>query len=83
MYTPFRLIKGNINGGSRKRMSSSMIFKTIDAGYFLGSIICVSRKEEAFKQHWELVDGQQRMISLSLILAAIYSKLDEFSKEIY
>ena len=52
-----------------------------DAGYFLGSIICVSRKEEALKQHWELVDGQQRMISLSLILAAIYSKLDEFSKE--
>lgn len=52
-----------------------------DTGYFLGSVIGISVKEGPLKQHWELVDGQQRMISLSLILAAIYSKLDEFYKE--
>jgi uncharacterized protein with ParB-like and HNH nuclease domain len=51
-----------------------------DIGYFLGTIICVIAKDEAKKQHWELVDGQQRMISLSLIFAAIYSKLNEFSE---
>jgi len=47
-----------------------------DRGYFLGSIICINRtKRPLDKQEWELVDGQQRMITLSLLYAAIYAKL--------
>jgi len=44
--------------------------------YFLGSIICVDRSPESHSsKHLELVDGQQRLTSLSLLLAAIYSRL--------
>lgn len=49
-----------------------------DNGYFLGSIICIDKSPESnSSKQLELVDGQQRMTSLSLLLAAIYSKLKE------
>lgn len=48
-----------------------------DKGYFLGSIICINQGSDPFKPQLELVDGQQRMITLSLLYAAIYSKLNE------
>lgn len=48
-----------------------------DMGYFLGSIICINQGSDPFKPDLELVDGQQRMITLSLLYAAIYSKLNE------
>lgn len=46
--------------------------------YFLGSIICINQSQDALTvQSLELVDGQQRMTTLSILLAAIY---DSFSK---
>lgn len=41
--------------------------------YFLGSIICINQSQDALTvQSLELVDGQQRLTTLSLLLAAIY-----------
>ncbi|CAM3771929.1 Protein of unknown function [Pseudomonas synxantha] len=41
--------------------------------YFLGSIICINQSQDALTvQSLELVDGQQRMTTMSLLLAAIY-----------
>ena len=53
-------------------------------GYYLGSIICINPYADAFAvQRLEVVDGQQRLTTLSLLFAAIYqtfksreSKLD-------
>ncbi|MGS2724908.1 DUF262 domain-containing protein [Porticoccus sp. GXU_MW_L64] len=45
-----------------------------DRGYFLGSIICINQSEDSLaNQTLELVDGQQRMTTLSLFLAALYA----------
>lgn len=54
-----------------------------DNGYFLGSIICVSRSKAAMSDFalLEVIDGQQRMTTISLLLAALYSKLLPFKKE--
>ncbi len=44
-----------------------------EANYFLGSIICINQSKDALAlQSLELVDGQQRVTTLSLLLAAIY-----------
>ena len=49
-----------------------------DPNYFLGSIICINQAQDALAiQELELVDGQQRMTTISLLLAAIYQKLSE------
>jgi len=51
-----------------------------DYGYFLGSIICINQSKDTLKtQQLEIVDGQQRMTTLSLLYAAIYSYLKEFN----
>lgn len=43
--------------------------------YFLGSIICINQSQDALTvQSLELVDGQQRMTTLSLLLAAVYHR---------
>lgn len=45
-----------------------------DLNYFLGSIICINQSSDALSiQQLELVDGQQRMTTLSILLSAIYS----------
>ncbi|MFA7553120.1 MAG: DUF262 domain-containing HNH endonuclease family protein [Spongiibacteraceae bacterium] len=45
-----------------------------DRGYFLGSIICINQSDDSLAdQTLELVDGQQRMTTLSLFLAALYA----------
>ncbi|MET3174849.1 UNVERIFIED_ORG: hypothetical protein ABIB52_002703 [Arthrobacter sp. UYCu721] len=45
-------------------------------GYFLGSIICINQQKDATDiAQLELVDGQQRMTTLSIMLAALYSCL--------
>lgn len=49
-----------------------------DPGHYMGSIICVRESDELSPTSeliYELVDGQQRLTTLSIMLAAIYSKL--------
>jgi uncharacterized protein with ParB-like and HNH nuclease domain len=47
-----------------------------NAGYFLGSIICINPKEAVEKPQMEIVDGQQRLLTLSLLFSAIYHALE-------
>lgn len=50
-----------------------------ESGYYLGSIICINRaKDDKDTRQFELVDGQQRMMTISLLLASIYHALDTF-----
>lgn len=45
-------------------------------GYFLGSMICINRSDDTMQvQELEVVDGQQRLITLSLLYAAIHACL--------
>jgi len=49
-----------------------------DPGYFMGSIICVNDAQTITAGDeiiFEVVDGQQRLTTLSLVLAAIHAKL--------
>jgi hypothetical protein len=47
-----------------------------DPGYFLGSIICINQSTDALSvQKLELVDGQQRLTTLSLLFASVYHEL--------
>lgn len=51
-----------------------------DPGYFMGSIICVNDNPElppGEELIYEVVDGQQRLTTLSLLIAAIHSRLVE------
>lgn len=54
-----------------------------DNGYFLGSIICVSRNKSAMAGYasLEVIDGQQRLTTISLLLASLYSKFLPFKKD--
>ena len=49
-------------------------------GYFLGTILCVNKTTDAIKESiLEIIDGQQRLTTISLLYAAIYkrySKMD-------
>lgn len=47
-----------------------------DPGYYLGSIICINPSTDSLGiQELELVDGQQRLLTFSILLAALYSHL--------
>ena len=49
-----------------------------DPGHYMGSIICVNDATELSPTNeliYEVVDGQQRLTTLSILLACIYSKL--------
>jgi uncharacterized protein with ParB-like and HNH nuclease domain len=59
-----------------------------DSGYFMGSLICVNDKTDHLSGDeviYEVVDGQQRLITLSLLLMALYvnltKKLKDYSYE--
>lgn len=64
-----------------------------EAGYFMGSIIVVNDKSDTrpnIETIYQVVDGQQRLTTMSILLCAIYKKyaeiqqnkdLDEFEKE--
>lgn len=48
-----------------------------DTGYFLGSIICINQSTDALAvQTLDLVDGQQRLTTLSILFAAIYDAIN-------
>jgi uncharacterized protein with ParB-like and HNH nuclease domain len=52
-------------------------------GHFLGTIICVNKTADTTKQSvLELVDGQQRMTTLSILLLAVYKLLQSNEKEL-
>lgn len=54
-----------------------------DYGYFLGSIICVDNSNNAMSDAvLEVIDGQQRITSLSILLISLYEKLDKFKSEL-
>ena len=50
-----------------------------DKGYFLGSIIVIDHGYNAEKgvTQCELIDGQQRLTTVSLLLAALYDQLSK------
>lgn len=49
-----------------------------DKGYFLGSIICVDDSVSAWSDAiLEVIDGQQRLTSISILLIALYNKLNK------
>lgn len=52
------------------------IFDSDISGYFLGSIICINQTTDtAAESVLEVVDGQQRLTTLSLLLTALYASL--------
>ena len=52
-------------------------------GYFLGSIICINQTTDTLAiQRMEVVDGQQRLTTLSLLFAALYHSLKLHDKEL-
>ncbi|HEY9170305.1 MAG TPA: DUF262 domain-containing HNH endonuclease family protein [Lutibacter sp.] len=49
-----------------------------DGGHFLGSIICINTQSDSLKPgELELVDGQQRMTTISLFYLAVFKYLSE------
>ncbi len=57
-----------------------------DTDHFMGSIICVPRSADTYspgeERYFELIDGQQRVTTLSLLLCAIYVKLETLRPDI-
>lgn len=54
-----------------------------DPGYFLGSIICINQTTDSLAvQQLEVVDGQQRLTTLSLLFAAVYQSLKLHEKDL-
>lgn len=54
-----------------------------DPGYFLGSIICINQTADTLDvQRLEVVDGQQRLTTLSLLFAALYGVLKQHEKDL-
>jgi len=49
-------------------------------GYFLGTILCINRTTDALEGGTlEIIDGQQRLTTLSLLYAAIYKRYSEMN----
>ena len=54
-----------------------------DDGYFLGSIICINTATDSINApKFEVVDGQQRLTTLSLFLAALYTTLNSHKEQL-
>lgn len=52
-----------------------------DEGYFIGSIIYINTNE-AMNPRFEVIDGQQRLTTLYLLLAAIYKTLEKHKDDL-
>lgn len=48
--------------------------------YFIGSIICIPLGD-SINPYMEVIDGQQRLTTISLLLAALYNKLKVFKED--
>lgn len=46
-----------------------------DGGHFIGSIICINGGADTLRPELELIDGQQRLTTISLLFSAIYTLL--------
>lgn len=57
------------------------LFENVE-GYFLGSIICINTTDNTLSPKFEVVDGQQRLTTVSLLLAALYDELNEHKSEL-
>lgn len=52
-------------------------------GYFIGSIICINIANDAFScPILEVIDGQQRLTTLSILMSAIYNKMIVYKEEL-
>ncbi|MBO5703933.1 MAG: DUF262 domain-containing protein [Bacteroidaceae bacterium] len=52
-----------------------------DEEYFIGSIICIPLGD-AINPYLEVIDGQQRLTTISLLLTAIFSRLKSYKDEL-
>lgn len=53
-----------------------------DGGHFLGSILCVDKSKDALGiRPLEIIDGQQRLTTISLLYATIYNKFLELDRK--
>lgn len=51
-------------------------------GYFFGSIICINQATDALSiQKLEVIDGQQRLVTISLLFSAVYQFLKQFEND--
>ena len=46
-------------------------------GYFIGTIICINQGD-SIQPYLEVIDGQQRLTTISLLLAAVYTQLEMY-----
>lgn len=54
-----------------------------DQGYFLGSIICINSTLDPVNElKLEVVDGQQRLTTLSILFSAMYSVLNSYNDDL-
>ncbi len=49
-----------------------------EEGHFLGSVICISSTSDTLSPRFEVVDGQQRLTTISILFAALYKALNEY-----
>lgn len=47
-----------------------------DKGYFLGSLICIGNPNE-----YKVIDGQQRLTTLSVLLLSVYQQIEKLKKD--
>lgn len=54
-----------------------------DPGYFLGTIICIDTSNDSINEPTrEVVDGQQRLTTISLLLCALFSSIAHYKNEL-